>query len=596
MVKQPMYWLLALMCWCGSQMAYAQSVKKLWRLYSEANTTLTLYYGEAAPAEIGGQPVTLSQVYDSNEAPAAMQAATVAVVDATVERDYTPTSLHKLFSTLSSLERIEGQDLLRPLITRVKDISYMFYGCNKLTSIDVSGWNTANVEKMEHLFTNCQALTTLAVAGWDVSKAKSMQSVFQGCNKLTSLDLSAWRPVEATSMHRMFLGCEGLTTLNVSGWNTAKVTTMEDMFRNCVNVQALDFTGWNTAKVTSMKNMFRRCRSLIALDMKQFSGASLAAEDSIFDMFNQTLSLQYVDWRQATNFTVEQLQQMHLEGGTPFTLYYAPIGLSGVEDGRSNIITTADGVTYTCRKYYVLDEAKVYNFLLGDDAKYYRPQYVINIPQAFTADLVINMRLDPFATQAGEAYTWYMPYDAPMPEGVKAYEFVSNSVSGTTATFRRTADVRLQAQKPYIVVPADGPILAGVEGPCEVPAYTPGADAIVAGDGWDFVGTFKRRSAAEAAAEGLYTLESGSLWKAYEGATTPPSSIRAYLKNKSTGAATTLSLVLDDSITGIYSAPAEGAKTDVVGIYDLSGRYVGNDKTQLSKGVYIVDGHKVAIR
>ena len=34
----------------------------------------------------------------------------------------------------------------------------MFYGCDKLTSLNLSNFNTQNVTNMEHMFDNCSSL------------------------------------------------------------------------------------------------------------------------------------------------------------------------------------------------------------------------------------------------------------------------------------------------------------------------------------------------------------------------------------------------------------------------------------------------------
>ena len=44
----------------------------------------------------------------------------------------------------------------KPLI----NINYMFFECNKLLSIDLSNFNTNNVDNMEYIFYNC-SLTSL---------------------------------------------------------------------------------------------------------------------------------------------------------------------------------------------------------------------------------------------------------------------------------------------------------------------------------------------------------------------------------------------------------------------------------------------------
>ena len=44
------------------------------------------------------------------------------------------------------------------------NMSYMFNGCNSLTTLDVSNWDTSNVTNMSDMFNDCIALTTLDVS------------------------------------------------------------------------------------------------------------------------------------------------------------------------------------------------------------------------------------------------------------------------------------------------------------------------------------------------------------------------------------------------------------------------------------------------
>ena len=40
-------------------------------------------------------------------------------------------------------------------------MSYMFYGCSSLTSLNLSNFNTNNVNNMNHMFSYCSSLTSL---------------------------------------------------------------------------------------------------------------------------------------------------------------------------------------------------------------------------------------------------------------------------------------------------------------------------------------------------------------------------------------------------------------------------------------------------
>ena len=56
---------------------------------------------------------------------------------------YKPTSLSYFFNRLTKLETITGLEYLNT--EKVTDMSYMFYNCVALTSLDVTKFNTANV-------------------------------------------------------------------------------------------------------------------------------------------------------------------------------------------------------------------------------------------------------------------------------------------------------------------------------------------------------------------------------------------------------------------------------------------------------------------
>jgi surface protein len=89
----------------------------------------------------------------------------------------------------------------------------MFYFCNSLTSLDVSGWDTSAVTSMSTMFYSCNSLTSLDVSGWDTSAVTSMSSMFYSCNSLTSLDVSNWdfsKVTTASNASGMFRYCRGL--------------------------------------------------------------------------------------------------------------------------------------------------------------------------------------------------------------------------------------------------------------------------------------------------------------------------------------------------------------------------------------------------
>lgn len=115
---------------------------------------------------------------------------------------YDPYDYGGLFQDYSKAETITGLDKLAT--EDMTTMALMFSGCEALTSVDVSSFNTA--------------------------KVTSMDRMFEKCRSLTSLDLRSFNTTNLTDMYKMFLSCESMTSLDLSSFNTAKVTDMFSLF------------------------------------------------------------------------------------------------------------------------------------------------------------------------------------------------------------------------------------------------------------------------------------------------------------------------------------------------------------------------------
>ena len=139
-----------------------------------------------------------------------------------------------------------GQKVINP------NKAAMFYNCDKLTSLDLSNFDTSKVTNMNSMFYGCSSLTSLDVSNFDTSKVTSMYEMFYNCSSLTSLDVSKWNTSKVTTMNSMFYGCSSLTSLDVSKWNTSNVTTMSRMFYNCSELTTIrvgDKFKWNNTLI-----------------------------------------------------------------------------------------------------------------------------------------------------------------------------------------------------------------------------------------------------------------------------------------------------------------------------------------------------------
>ena len=163
-----------------------------------------------------------------------------------------PTSCYSWFDSFSNLTTIQGIENLNT--EEVKNMMYMFYGCKKLTSLDLSSFNTDKVTNMNGMFISCSSLTSLDLSKFNTAEVTGMTYMFGNCSSLTSLDLSSFNTAKVTEMYFMFNGCSGLTTINVSdAFTTNKVSNSDGMFGGCYKLEgAVSYNSGKTDK--SMAN------------------------------------------------------------------------------------------------------------------------------------------------------------------------------------------------------------------------------------------------------------------------------------------------------------------------------------------------------
>ena len=168
-------------------------------------------------------------------------------------------------------------------------MSSMFEGCSKLTSLDLTTFNTENVQNNCSMFKDCSSLTSLTFGNFYVGFSTDLSAMFQGCSALTSVDLSKFNTANVIDMQYMFDGCKSLASLDVSMFDTGKVLNMCNMFSGCSSLTELDLMNFSTSNVQTMDNMFAGNSSLVWIfaDSK-FSTASCTRGNG---MFNGCVSL-----------------------------------------------------------------------------------------------------------------------------------------------------------------------------------------------------------------------------------------------------------------------------------------------------------------
>ena len=172
-----------------------------------------------------------------------------------------PTSCYMWFYSCENLTKIEDIENLNT--QNVTNMSWMFYRCDGLTSLDVSNFNTQKVEDMSEMFSVCSGLKSLNVSHFDTQNVKNMKSMFYSCKRLTSLDVSNFNTQNVTDMSYMFSWCAGLNSLNLSNFDTQSVEYMNNMFWSSSALKTIYVSDkFVTTKVSSGGDMFKGCTSL----------------------------------------------------------------------------------------------------------------------------------------------------------------------------------------------------------------------------------------------------------------------------------------------------------------------------------------------
>ena len=155
------------------------------------------------------------------------------------------TNMSYMFSNSKNLTTINGLNKLNT--SNLKDIGAMFYNCNSLTSIDISDWDTSNINNVKSkitddnggLFENCFKLVDLKLPRkFITAKVNNISGMFNN-TRLTSLDLSDWDTSNVYSMRYLFNNDIALERLNLVGWDASRTSSTDWIFVNCTELTTL---------------------------------------------------------------------------------------------------------------------------------------------------------------------------------------------------------------------------------------------------------------------------------------------------------------------------------------------------------------------
>ena len=568
---------------------------------SDNNTVLTFYYDDqkAARNGMGVGPFTMDEQKNVNSGWFEQrESITNAVFDESFANCTMLTNTAYWFYNLRSLSSITGISNLKT--DNVTNMRAMFFDCQALKSLDVTGFKTDNVTDMGDMFAGCSRLTSLDVTGFKTDNVTYMSGMFQGCSSLTSLDVTGFKTDKVTHMGAMFNGCRSLTSLDVTGFKTDNVVYMWFMFRDCRSLTSLDVTGFKTENVTNMNNMFANCSSLTSIDVLGFKTDKVTNMEVMFGGCSGLTSLD------VTGFKTDKVTSMWAMFSNCSSL--TSLDLSGFKTGN---VTNMPGMFYGCSNLvtiYVGDgwsTAKVQDSgsmfkdctsLVGGAGTTFDATYTDNTyaridggasnPGYFTSkggESPAEETEEKITISSAGQTTWCSAYDLDFTgvEGLKAY---------TAGGYHRTKGT-IWLMRVYEVPAGEGILLMGDEGEYKIPRKSTTAYYMNM-----FRGTLKPITINET--EGEYTNyylsngDSGVGFYKVNGSVDLKAN-RAYLPLlKGTASAGTRFIGIDfgDGTTSIREVKSGEVKGEEW--YTLQGQRVAKP----GKGLYIRNGKKVVIK
>lgn len=176
-------------------------------------------------------------------------------------RDARPTTCSQWFCFCTNLTSIEGLENLNT--SDVTSMDHMFYKCEHLRALDLSGFNTEKVENMSDMFSNCKNLETLNLSSFKTNNLTDMSEMFLECNKIAQLDLSGFNTSRVKALDQVFKRCYALESLDLSSFDTKWVTDMSSLFEYCLSLKTIYVSDrFSTFNVKYSTNMFRSCDNL----------------------------------------------------------------------------------------------------------------------------------------------------------------------------------------------------------------------------------------------------------------------------------------------------------------------------------------------
>ena len=189
----------------------------------------------------------------------------------------------------------------------ITDLSFLFYKCAFLETVDLSPFNGINIDNTSYMFGGCESLKSIEFFSFNTSSVTNMSGMFSECKSLETIDLSSFDTKNVLNMSEMFFYCSSIKRFDLTKFNTMNVANMSKMFANCDSLKFLYFNSFKTNNVTNMAQMFSGCSTIKSLDLSHFNTSKVVYMDG---MFEYCAKLEYLNITSFNTFNVISMKFM----------------------------------------------------------------------------------------------------------------------------------------------------------------------------------------------------------------------------------------------------------------------------------------------
>ena len=252
----------------------------------------------------------------------------------------------------------------------LKDASYLFEYYRGIEKFDINQHETLmDLENADSMFFNCESLKSIDLSGYLFPKLRNMDSMFYGCESMTYANFSGCNLSSVTSCRSIFADCTSLENVNFTDCNLSGLTDLSEMtffaglgsakswtFKNCnlsgltamsyntfsygVNYDYIDFSCADLSNVTTFSFMDSSATRIDLSNAKLFKVTSFR---STFDYFKgKEINLSGIDTSKITDM---------------YAMFFSSSSLESVDLSDFRIISDSvntDHMFYNCTSLYTI--------------------------------------------------------------------------------------------------------------------------------------------------------------------------------------------------------------------------------------------------